>query len=291
MPEVEPASPVPPSSTKPQDNALNEVSQPRFVVVTVTFNAEKTLERTLRSVAEQTYDNVTHLIVDGLSSDGTLALIQEYAEDNSVCVHQHEIRFIREPDEGLYDAMNKAIENAEGDYLLFLNAGDKFHSQDTISTVALQLAETYGREYDTDSLPAVIYGETDLVDNEGHFIRHRRLQAPEQLTWRSFMDGMLVCHQSFYVRRDVALLHLYDMRYRFSADFDWCIRIMKEASLRNLPLHNTHLVLTDYLSEGLTTRNRYKSLLERMRIMCRHYGFFTTMLKHLEFVFRLLTVR
>ena len=109
MPEVDPASPVPPSSTKTQSNTLDEPYQPKFTVVTVTYNAEQTLERTLQSVASQTYPHIEHLIVDGLSGDGTLALIQEYAEDNSVCDHPHDIQFIREPDNGLYDAMNLSL--------------------------------------------------------------------------------------------------------------------------------------------------------------------------------------
>jgi GT2 family glycosyltransferase len=98
MPEVDPASPVPPSSTKTQCNNVNEPFQPKFTVVTVTYNAEQTLERTLQSVASQTYPHIEHLIVDGLSNDGTLSLIQEYAEDNSVCDNPHDIQFIREPD-------------------------------------------------------------------------------------------------------------------------------------------------------------------------------------------------
>ncbi len=284
MPEVEPASPVPPSST--QANNLDKAFQPKFTVVTVTYNAEHTLERTLESVAQQTYPNIEHLIVDGVSNDGTLSLIQEYAEDNSVCRTPHEIQFIREPDKGLYDAMNKAIDNANGDYLIFLNAGDKFHSKDTITLVAESVTSVQKDLDEIEKWPAVLYGETDLVDDEGKFLRHRRLQAPEHLTWRSFLDGMLVCHQSFYVRTDIARKHLYNLRYRFSADFDWCVRIMKEAQNDGLVLHNTHTTLTDYLSEGMTTKNMRKSLLERLRIMCRHYGCIAAVWQHLWFVLR-----
>ena len=286
MPEVDPASPVPPSNTKTQ--ALNKLFQPKFTIITVTYNAEHTLERTLLSVASQTYPNIEHLIVDGVSGDGTLTLIQEYAESNSVCAHPHEIQFIREPDKGLYDAMNKGIENAHGDYLVFLNAGDKFHSHDTIEQVVNGISSTYKDVDDSKGWPAVIYGETDLVDNDGVFLRHRRLQAPKRLHWRKFLNGMLVCHQSFYVRTDLAFKHLYNLRYRFSADFDWCIRIMQDAQKQGLALHNTKTILTDYLSEGMTTKNMRKSLLERLRIMCRHYGFLVTMRQHLWFVMRLL---
>ena len=287
MPEVDPASPVPPSSTKTQCNTLDESSRPKITVVTVTYNAEQTLERTLQSVASQTYPHVEHLIVDGLSSDGTLSLIQEYAEDNSVCDTPHEIQFIREPDRGLYDAMNKAIDNANGDYLVFLNAGDKFHSDDTLEKIVETVSSVHGNEFDEETWPAVLYGETDIVNDNGEFLRHRRLQAPEVLTWRSFLSGMLVCHQSFYVRTDMARQFHYNLRYRFSGDFDWCIRIMKDAQQQGQSLFNTRMVLTDYLSEGMTTKNHRKSLMERFRIMCRHYGCLVTVVEHLWFVLRL----
>lgn len=291
MPEVDPASPVPPSSVNAQDIILDEYFQPKFTVVTVTFNAEKTLERTIESVASQTYRNIEHLIVDGLSTDGTLSLVQEYAEDNSVNANPHDIRFIREPDSGLYDAMNKAIDNATGDYLIFLNAGDRFHSADTIERVVNDTLSLDRMEGEQTMWPAVLYGETDLVDDEGRFLRHRRLQAPPQLRWTSFKNGMLVCHQSFYVLTELARRHHYDMQYRFSADFDWCIRIMRDAHSQGLAMHNTGLVLTDYLSEGMTTRNRRKSLMERFRIMARHYGFVSAVCQHMWFVWRAVTLR
>lgn len=100
--------------------------------------------------------------------------------------------------------------------------------------------------------------------------------------------GMLVCHQSFYVRRDLAREMLYDRAYRFSADVDWCIRILKMAHRRRLLVVNTHEILTDYLSEGMTTSNHRASLLERWRVMERHYGWWTTAACHAWFVIRAL---
>lgn len=291
MPEVDPASPVPPSNKDAQEHLLDEYFQPKFTVVTVTYNAEKTLERTIRSVASQTYRNIEHLIVDGLSTDGTLSLIQEYAEANSVHSNPHDIKLIREVDNGLYDAMNKAIDNATGDYLVFLNAGDKFHSADTIERVVEDALSLDRSDVEQAMWPAVLYGETDLVDTEGRFLRHRRLRAPLQLRWTSFKSGMLVCHQSFYVHAELARRHHYDMQYRFSADFDWCIRIMKDAYSQGLVMHNTRMVLTDYLSEGMTTNNRRKSLLERFRIMARHYGYLSAVCQHLWFVWRAIVLR
>ena len=251
-----------------------------FTIVTVTFNAEATLPATLSSVAGQDYPLVEHLIIDGASTDGTLSLLRRYREENAARQSPHEVSIVSEPDNGLYDAMNKAIRRARGAYLVFLNAGDRLHSSSTLTSLSRQLDGWPGE------LPAVIYGETDLVDAAGHFLRHRRLRAPGQLSWRSFRSGMLVCHQSFYVRSDLARREAYDLGYRFSSDFDWCIRIMKLAAAEGLILKNSHLVLTDYLSEGLTTRNHRRSLLERFHIMTKYYGRVSTCAMHVWFTLR-----
>ena len=238
---------------------------PRFSVITVCFNAEETLEDTIQSVIAQTYHHVEYIVVDGASKDRTLSIINRYRDRIATVVS--------EPDKGLYDAMNKGLRLATGDYVCFLNAGDSFHEDDTLQQMVHTLRER-------SELPDVLYGETALVNAEGHFVRMRRLQAPEHLTWRSFRQGMLVCHQAFFAR--CTLAEPYDLRYRFSADFDWCIRIMKKAKT----LHNTHLTLIDYLDEGMTTRNHKASLRERFRIMAKHYGWLSTVALHAWFVVR-----
>ena len=246
-------------------------THPIFSIITVTYNAGKVLEDTILSVISQTYRNVEYIIVDGASKDNTLEIIGKYSKYIS--------KMVSEPDKGLYDAMNKGIRMATGDYLCFLNAGDKFHDKETLQ----QIAETLKNK----DLPDVIYGETAIVDEVGNFLHMRRLSTPEHLNWRSFKQGMLVCHQAFLAKRELTLKHPYDMHYRFSADFDWCIRIMKEAKC----LHNTRLTLVDYLNEGMTTRNHKASLKERFRIMVKHYGWVSTILHHCWFVIRLILVR
>lgn len=246
----------------------------KITIATVTYNAEETLQRTLDSVAEQTYASIEHLIIDGCSKDRTMELIHRYVDDNTGREVTHDIVVVREPDKGLYDAMNKALENATGDYIVFLNAGDRLHSPDTLSQAFGNMEATAGHR------PAIVYGETDLVDGEGRFIRHRRLQAPPRLNWKSFRWGMLVCHQSFYVRTDLARQTPYSLDYRFSADYDWCIRLMKLADRLQLPIVNSKAILTDYLHEGLTTQNRKASLWERFHIMAHHYGLPATLVQH-----------
>ncbi len=240
---------------------------PTFSIITVTYNAGKVLENTLLSVLSQSYRHIEYILVDGASKDNTMEIVDKYRDRLQTVVS--------EPDKGLYDAMNKGIALATGDYLCFLNAGDCFHEADTLQQMVLSIPGT--------ELPDILYGQTALVDKQGHFVRMRRLTAPEVLTWKSFRQGMLVCHQAFFAKR--TLVTPYDLRYRFSADFDWCIRTMKKATT----LHYTRLTLIDYLDEGMTTQNRRASLRERFCIMGRHYGWISTVLHHAWFVLRLAT--
>ncbi len=250
-----------------------------FSIITCTFNAEHELQRTLDSVYEQTYPNVEHLILDGLSQDATMALARDYQQKCAEADSGHQVVVVSERDGGLYDAMNKGIRKATGDYLIFLNAGDVFPSSETLEHVAVGFA-------DGETLPGVLYGDADIVNDEGNFLRHRRLRPPKTLSWRSFREGMLVCHQSFYARTDLARENLYDLRYRYSADVDWCIRVMKAAEKQGLVLKNVGEVLVNYLDGGMTVKNHRASLLERFRVMSHHYGLLSTVAMHLWFVVR-----
>ena len=245
--------------------------------VTVTYNAANVLQRTLDSVLAQDYPDIVHLIIDGDSKDGTQEMVNDYIERSNESGNGHRIQLMSEPDKGIYDAMNKGLRSLDGDYVCFLNAGDFLPASDTVSRIAAAVAESY---------PAVLYGDTDIVDGEGHFLRHRRLAPPENLTWKSFRHGMLVCHQAFYARTDFAIATPYDHPYRYSADVDWCIRIMKAADKESVPLQNLHMVVANYTEEGQTTLHHRESLWERFHIMTRHYGWLSTIAMHLWFIVR-----
>ncbi|MCM1346483.1 MAG: glycosyltransferase [Bacteroides sp.] len=265
-----------------------------ITIVTVTYNAEPVLERTLRSMEEQTFNDVEHIIMDGASTDRTLAMSQTYKDRNE----GRRIIIVSERDNGLYDAMNKAIDMATGKYICFLNAGDKLHSPETLEHVATAATDKCrcGANADSDIMGChsigaaectcvgIIYGDTDIVDDNGNRLRSRRLSPPDKLTWKSFRHGMLVCHQAFYV--NTSIVEKYNTKYRFSADFDWCVRAMKNAEKQGLCLVNTKKILADYLSEGMTTANHKASLKERFRIMAVHYGLLSTIFQHLWFVVR-----
>ena len=246
---------------------MNEIV-PTFSIITVTYNAAATIEATLLSVRQQTYRHFEHLIIDGASKDNTLYIIYKYKDDT--------IKVFSEPDKGLYDAMNKGIRMASCDYLCFLNAGDTFHEVDTLEKIANTISTT------PHGLPSILYGETAIVNAERQFLHMRRHKAPDVLTWKSFQQGMLVCHQAFLVKRTLA--EPYNLQYKYSSDFDWCIRMMKKADV----ISNTHLILIDYLDEGMTTCHHKESLIERLRIMAKHYGWCKTIIMHLWFAIRLL---
>ena len=253
----------------------------RFTVVTITYNAEAVLQRTLDSVFAQTYKGVEHLIIDGASKDRTLALVEAYKQKSDESETEHKVIIQSEPDHGIYDAMNKGLTQASGDYIVFMNAGDSFPQADTLEQVVHRCKLT---EMPTAELPGVLYGNTDVVDGDGHYLHPRRLQPPAKLTWRSFRQGMLVCHQAFYARTDIAKNLQYDTRYRFSADVDWCIRM-------GLPLYNIGIVVANYMEEGQTTKNHKASLRERYLVMQRHYGVIQTFLLHCWFVVRAIVRR
>ena len=235
-----------------------------FTVITVTYNARQTIELTIKSVQEQTYKQIEHIIVDGKSTDGTIELIQQLKDENT--------QWISEKDNGIYDAMNKASSLSKGSYICYLNAGDTFYEKETVEKLMLSAKENKS--------PDILYGETVVVDIKGKFLHNRRLKAPSKLTWKSFKQGMLVCHQAFIINRRI--FEPYDLSYRFSADVDWCIRLMKDSN----SIVNTHLTLIKYLNEGVTTANRKASLKERYTIMSKHYVQFSTFMHHLWFAIR-----
>jgi glycosyltransferase involved in cell wall biosynthesis len=251
----------------------------RITYVTITYNAAKVLQRTLDSVLAQDYPNIEHLIIDGASTDDTLKIVDDYIARSNAAENGHQIQVSSEPDKGIYDAMNKGLRSMTGDYVCFLNAGDFLPAADTASGIARQVDASGGT-------PAVLYGDTDIVDGEGRFLHHRRLAPPENLTWKSFRQGMLVCHQAFYARTDFAIATPYDMQYRYSADVDWCIRVMKAAAKENVPMLNLHMVVANYTQEGQTTLHHRESLWERYRVMEHHYGRGQTFLLHCWFAVR-----
>ena len=246
----------------------NFIRMNKISIITVVFNGKSFIERTIKSVLSQTYSNVEYIIIDGDSTDGTVDVVELYRSGIA--------KLISEKDKGIYDAMNKGLLQATGDYVLFLNAGDELVAVDTLAKViaSFENADVY-------------YGNTKIVNERGEQLGDRRLTPPKELTWKSLKYGMCVSHQSFIAKR--ILCEPYNLDYKISADIDWVINVLH----RSNKIVNTNLSISNYLKGGSSDKHRIYGLIERFKIMVVHYGFFQTVGNHfyiiLRFVFHKLT--
>ncbi|MGI4806269.1 MAG: glycosyltransferase family 2 protein [Janthinobacterium lividum] len=238
------------------------MNEPLLSVITVVFNNEKDIERTMLSVLNQTYPNLEYLVIDGKSTDGTLEIIGKYKDRLAV--------LISEKDNGIYDAMNKGLAKANGDYVIFMNSGDEFYEKDTVKTV-------FVNSPDAD----IYYGETEMIDQNLQSLGKRRHKAPENFTWRDFKYGMSVSHQAIFIRRK--LVENYDLKYQLSADIDWIL----SAAKKTRKIVKVHQYVAKYLVGGLSKKKHLQSLQERFSIMQKHYGLLPTIFNHIIIAFNL----
>ena len=237
-------------------------AKPILSVITIVYNNARDIERTMLSVLGQTYQGIEYIVVDGLSNDGTLDLIKKYETRIA--------KFTSEKDEGIYDAMNKGLALATGDYVIFMNSGDEFFDVDTVSAV-----------FDSADDADIYYGETEMINDAGQSLGQRRHKAPKQFTWHGFNLGMSISHQAIYIKR--SLIEPYDRQYQLSADIDWIIRAAKKAK----KIVNVNRYVAKYLVGGMSKTKHRQSLVERFDIMKRHYGLVPTVFNHAIIAFNL----
>ncbi len=179
-----------------KDNAMN---QPVISIITVTFNAANVVEKTIQSVVSQTYDKLEYLIIDGASKDNTMDIVDHYRGQI-----ERRGRIVSEPDKGLYDAMNKGVRLATGDWVLFMNADDVFVDKDVVSDVAAFIQA---------------HPEADAVCGDAWVIyeygTYPQVSKPEELHRR-----MSVSHQTTFVRAERLREHPFNTQYRFAADYE-----------------------------------------------------------------------
>ncbi|WP_341224848.1 glycosyltransferase family 2 protein [uncultured Arcticibacterium sp.] len=233
---------------------------PKVSIITITYNAEKVLERTIMSVLAQTSQDFEYIIIDGDSKDGTKAICNKY--------EKHIDLFSSEKDEGIYDAMNKGLRLANGDFVWFMNAGDEIASSDTLENIFSKLTSN------TD----LIYGDALFVNDEGIVRGLRSKLTPHKLktdiSWQDLRFGMLVCHQSLLVHNSIAPTFILN---NLSADVDWEIKSFK-ASKEQLFLNEP---LANYLEGGVSNQQLEKSLKDRFIVLKKHFGLIPTLFYHL----------
>ncbi len=236
--------------------------KPVLSIITVVYNNAKDIERTLLSVLSQTYTNIEYIVIDGGSTDGTLQIIESYRHRIAVLVS--------EKDKGIYDAMNKGLRLAGGDYVLFMNSGDELYSPHTVEKV-----------FSTKPNADIYYGETEMYSQEWKSLGRRRHKVPGQLTFQSFKYGMSVSHQAIYIRRQLA--GFYNPQYKLSADIDWILNALKEAR----KVVRVEGYVAKYLVGGMSKKRHRESLKERFAILSKHYGLLPNVFNHLVIACRL----
>ena len=186
----------------------------KISIITITYNSAKTLPRALESVQSQNYDDIEHIIVDGASTDGTMEIIKNYSKgqrDKVQCTK--EVRWISEPDGGIYDALNKGIRMATGDVIGFLHSDDAFYSPDSVAQIAAAFA---------DGKVDVVYGDLQYC----HGDKVTRRWVSNAFNPCALKYGWMPPHPTLYVRRKVYQeVGEYDAWFRISADYDMILRI------------------------------------------------------------------
>lgn len=217
---------------------------PKITVITVVYNAVYDIEKTIRSVIDQSYNNIEYIVIDGGSKDGTLDIIKQYTEQISL--------WISEPDKGIYDAMNKGIIKATGDWINFMNAGDYFYSSNSVSDMFNLPLNEY-KDY------AVIYGDAEFRLNSFSYIIEAQKSQPDRF--------MPFSHQAAFVRTELAKKNPFDTRYKIAADTEFFLRLTKEG----LIFSRIPVVVCSYdSSQGISAQNEVARSKELVEMQVRH---------------------
>lgn len=208
---------------------MNQI--PSITVVTVVYNAVDEIEETITSVLKQTYSNLEYIVVDGASKDGTVELIQKYSDSIS--------HWISEPDKGIYDAMNKAIDMATGDWILFMNAGDYFYSENAVSDMFTPQSDYTA--YD------VVYGDAEFRLKTFSYVIEALESAPDRF--------MPFSHQAAFTRTALAKKNKFNLIYKIAADTEFFLRLTRGGSVFK---HISVIVCSYDARKGMSVHNEVR---------------------------------
>ena len=211
---------------------------PLITVVTVCYNSASMIEKTLKSVIEQSFPNKQYVVIDGASIDGTQKIVERFSESID--------HFVSESDSGIYHAMNKAVYVSKGEWIIFMNAGDVFVDKDVLTKVSQELSKG------TD----VVYG--DIITSSNNELHLK--EAPEEITR---IHRMPFCHQAVFTRTSLLRKFPFDEKYKLSADF----KLYKQLSLEETVFRRLPIPITIYDRTGLSNSQRARGLAENIAII------------------------
>lgn len=202
----------------------------KITIVTVCYNAEKTIEKTIESVISQDYEDVEYLIIDGKSTDGTLEIIERYKDISY-------IRILSEKDSGLYNAMNKGTKMATGEYILFLNSGDCFCDSQVLRDISSEL--------ETD----IVYGNVIRRKYEGEILE--KYPGKYRVMWL-LLQGKMMSHQVIFTKTEIMKKYGFDEDYKITADYNFLVRAKKKGCSMHYVDRNVSVVEN---IEGISSQN------------------------------------
>ncbi len=225
-------------------------SKPLVSIVTVVRNGERHLEEAIESVLNQTYDNIEYLVMDGMSTDGTIDIIRKY--ENKISL------WVSEPDRGVFDAMNKGIRKASGDLIGILNADD-WYEENTVKAVVNKIDDV-GSPIEE----AVVYCDFYQYDEE-----FNPQVKTKKYSTMNYETGMSISHQSMFIGRAVyEKIGYYNLEYRLASDYDFLLRMIQaNVEFMKLDIHGVNVRIG-----GLSTVHLGESVRETSRVVQRHYG-------------------
>lgn len=214
---------------------------PFVTIITVVYNGLDVLEETILSVIGQSYPHFEYLLIDGGSTDGTLDIVHKY--------HDQIDYWKSEPDRGIYDAMNKGIAAANGEWIIFMNAGDRFAGPEVLSIFE-------ERTFEAD----IIYGDA-MVEYPGFSTLFKKYPLPEM--WKR----MPFCHQATFVRASLMKAHGFDLRYKLSSDFNF----LYQSYHTNIKFQYIDKVICHFdFKTGASKKQAFLSFKERKQIVLAH---------------------
>lgn len=221
---------------------------PKITIITVCFNAEKTIEETIKSVKMQTYKNIEYIIKDGKSKDNTLKIAKKYKNNIS--------KIISSKDKGLYDAMNEGVKKASGEIIYFLNADDVLVDKHLIEEVA--------KEFEKDNDLDMVFGDVEFFYLE----KNKIVRISRNASINDLKNGSMPPHQGSFVKKKWLQKYPFDLKFKSSSDFDFFCNLLKESP----KVKKINKVIAKMLIGGVSSGDiSYK---ETEQVIKKHFGLF-----------------
>ena len=212
----------------------------QYSIITICLNESNRISKTINSVLNQSFNDYEYIIQDGGSSDGTREVVEKMTTNNN------KVKLFSIKDAGLYDAMNKAVQNATGDYIVFLNAGDTFYNEDTLKTVNIYIHKNSGKD--------IYYGDAMIAFPDG--TERAQTNAQIEADLENDYEGMMyeakfgVIHQAVFARKETLTTHSFDTAFKLRAELNWYY----DCILEGYAFSKMDFLVCKYDSDGLSNK-------------------------------------